>query len=257
MTLQSVLGVFAHPDDETIMAGGTLACLGARGLTTHVASATRGEGGEAGQPPVVTDRCKLGPAREAELRCALEALGVSGLTLLGYVDPDIGPDDTLGPFEADDEVLVRQIADVIRATRAEVVLTHGPDGEYGHPAHRLTHRAVYEAVSRCTPDVLLYSIMARPPQSVPGHDDRLWNASRPAHLVLDVTPWAEAKIAAMECHVSQHALFKRRRNLQTVREALRATETFHREWPATNGVPPADDFAALLVAAGAVAVTGS
>ncbi len=256
MSLQSVLGVFAHPDDETIMAGGTLACLGARGLTTHVASATRGEGGEAGQPPVVADRRALGPAREAELRCALEALGVTGLTLLGYVDPDIGPDDMLGPFEADFEVLVGQIADVIRATRAGVVLTHGPDGEYGHPAHRLTHRAVFEAVSRRTPDVLLYSVMARPPENVPGHDDRLWNTSRPAHLVLDITPWAEAKIAAMECHVSQHALFKRRRNLQTVREALRATETFHREWPATNGAPPDDDFAAILVAAGAVAVTG-
>ncbi len=64
MTLQHVLGVFAHPDDETIMAGGTLACLGARGLTTHVASATRGEGGEAGQPPVVpTGATSARPAR--------------------------------------------------------------------------------------------------------------------------------------------------------------------------------------------------
>lgn len=255
MTLRNVLGVFAHPDDETIMAGGTLAMLHQQTIPTHLAIATCGEGGEAGVPPVVTDRRQLGAVREAELRCALENLGVSSLDLLGYVDPDIGPEDSLSPFEADFETLVGQIADVIRARQAEVVIAHGPDGEYGHPAHKLVYRATAAAIARCGPDVLFYTVMARPPAEMVGDDDRLWNASRLAHFWLDISPWAAAKVAAMECHVSQHDLFKRRRKLQTVPEALRRIESFYRESPAVNGALPDDAFAAQLRAAGAIPVT--
>ena len=86
-------------------------------------------------------------------------------------------------------------------------------------------------------------------------DDHLWNASRLAHFWLDISPWADAKIAAMECHVSQHDLFKRRRKLQTVSEALRRIELFYRESPSANGALPDDAFAAALLAAGAIPVT--
>jgi LmbE family N-acetylglucosaminyl deacetylase len=247
MRLENLLGVFAHPDDEAIMVGGTLALLHERGVRTHVVCATRGEGGEMGEPPVVADRSQLGAAREAELRCALVPLGVASLTLLDYVDPEIGPEGDLRPFEADFERLVAQIAHLIAATQADVILAHGPDGEYGHPAHRLIYRATRAAVERSVPGTPLYSLMA----TVPGLDDHIWNKTRLAHLALDITPWAEAKIAAMECHISQHALFRRRRKLKTVREAVRLIESFYREWPNSGDATPDDPFATLLREAGA------
>ena len=255
MTLPNVLGVFAHPDDETIMAGGTLAMLHQSAIPTHLVIATRGEGGEAGDPPVVTDRRQLGALREAELRCAMHSLGITSLSLLGYVDPDVGPEDTLSPFEADFETLVGQIVAEIQGLPADVVIAHGPDGEYGHPAHKLVHRATAAAVARCAPDLAFYTVMARPPAPIAGDDDHLWNASRLAHFWLDISPWADAKIAAMECHRSQHDLFKRRRQLQTVPEALRRIESFYRESPAAPDALPDDAFAALLLAAGAIPVS--
>ncbi|GAB4571467.1 MAG: N-acetyl-1-D-myo-inositol-2-amino-2-deoxy-alpha-D -glucopyranoside deacetylase [Anaerolineae bacterium] len=246
-SLHHVLGIFAHPDDETIMLGGTLAMLHARHVQTHLTLATRGEGGELGEPPVVPDRALLGAVREQELRCATARLGVTSLHLLGYIDPEVGLENTLRPFDADFEELVTRISTIIGEVRADVVLAHGPDGEYGHPAHQLIYRAVRAAVESHAPHVPFYSVAA----NVPGIEDHLWNTSRTAHLALDISPWAAAKIAAMECHRTQHALFKRRRKLAHVRDALRRTESFYREWPATNGRPPDDAFAALLRDCGA------
>jgi LmbE family N-acetylglucosaminyl deacetylase len=245
MTLRNVVCFFAHPDDETILAGGMIALLTGQGINVHIVCATRGEGGELGEPPVAT-RLTLGQVREAELRRAVRALGAS-LTLLDYVDPTIGPDEVLFPFYADFNTLAGQLADIARRQRADLVLTHGGDGEYGHPAHQLVHRAAVRGVTYTLPNTLIYTVAA----NVPSIEDWLWNKNEPAHLALDIRPWAEQKIAAMECHVSQHALFKRRKNLRTVREALRSTESVRRAHPETHGEPPDDTFARLLKMAGA------
>lgn len=246
--LRGVLFVGAHPDDETIMAGGTLALLHAQRVPTHVLCITDGRGGESGTVAEAATPDARAAVRERELRCAVAALGVDSLTLLGYEDPVMGPGDELYGFAADDDTLVMQIANVIRRTGADVVLTHGTDGEYGHPAHVQVHAATLRAVRDQTPDVIAYGIGAR----VPTIDDRLWNQSDPAHLALDITPWAEAKLAAMVCHRTQHELFKRRRKLTDVREALRPVEAFHRHWPGVPaGAAPDDALAALLRAAGA------
>jgi LmbE family N-acetylglucosaminyl deacetylase len=245
VALRSVVCVFAHPDDETILAGGMIALLARQGIPVHVVCCTRGEGGELGEPPVAR-REMLGATREAELRCAVQALGAS-VTVLNYVDQLIAPDDVLLPFEVEFDTLARQFVDIARKRQANVVLTHGADGEYGHPAHQLVHRAVVTGMARALPETLVYSVAAL----VPNIEDRLWNKNEPAHLALDIRPWSEAKLAAMECHVSQHALFKRRKNLQTVREALRTVESVRRQWPETHGEPPQDAFAALLRTVGA------
>jgi LmbE family N-acetylglucosaminyl deacetylase len=246
--LPGVLFVGAHPDDETVMAGGTLALLHARGIPTHVLCATDGRGGEAGGVPEAATPESRARVRESELHCAVKALGVQSLMLLGYIDPVIGPGEELYAFTADEEALVRQIAEQIRRTGVSVVLTHGSNGEYGHPAHVQVHRAVLRAVHEQVPDVVVHTVAAR----VPDTEDRLWNTDDPADLVLDITPWFEAKYAAMLCHRTQHALFKRRRKLKTVREAVRPLESFHRCWPVlAGGSSPDDPFAALLLKAGA------
>lgn len=256
--LAGVMFIGAHPDDETIMVGGALALLARRGVPTHVVCATDGRGGEGGGIAEAATPAGRAAVRLDELRCACDALGVSRLHLLGYEDPimvETGDDVELFGFEADEAELVEQIAALVRATGVEVLVTHGTDGEYGHPAHKQVHAAVRRAVRDHLPDRRLYTVAAY----VPGLDDRLLNASDPAHLVLDITPWVEAKHDAMLCHRTQHALFMRRRKLRTVREALRYTETFRRQWPEWPEWPewpdsdhaPDDPFAALLIAAGA------
>lgn len=245
--LNSVVCMFAHPDDETVLAGGMIALMSQQGIPVHVVSATRGEGGEMGEPPVVDSRDTLGEVREAELRCAAKALGAT-ISLLDYVDPVIGPDEALLAFDADFDVLARQFADIARARRAKLILTHGADGEYGHPAHRLVHQAALYGIQQLYSEALVYTVAA----NVPTVTDRLWNESERAHLALDIRPWAEAKIAAMECHVTQHALFKRRKKLKTVAEALRTVESVRRAWPILPpDEPPRDAFADLLRTAGA------
>jgi LmbE family N-acetylglucosaminyl deacetylase len=244
--IKSVLVIGAHPDDETILTGGTLALLSSQGVRVHILCATRGEGGEVGEPPVC-EQSELGVVREHELRCAAEKLGAASIRTLGYVDPVIGPDEELYSFEADFDTLAAQLRAAIRAVEAEVVITHGRDGEYGHPAHRLLHRATRAAVEGSAYKVLLYTFAA----IVPGIEDRIWNKHDPAHLALDVRPWLDAKEAAALCHVTQHALFKRRSRAGTVREVLRTVEGFHRHIPVVEDGYPQDAFADLLLAAGA------
>ena len=248
-TLNSVVAFFAHPDDETVMAGGIIALLAEKGVNVQVVCATRGEGGELGDPPIVDSQDLIGTVREQELRCAVNALGAN-LTVLDYVDPAITEGETLHAFDADFDALSRQVADIIEEYQAEVVLTHGSDGEYGHPAHKLVNKAVTHAIKTYKPDTLLYTIAAFIPNQEEA--DRLLNKSDIAHYVLNIDAWADQKIKAMECHVSQHALFKRRRKLKTVAEALRPIESVHRvhpEW--TNSHAPQDAFTTLLIDGGA------
>jgi N-acetylglucosamine malate deacetylase 2 len=248
MTLKSAVLFFAHPDDETGLAGGMISLMAQQGIAVQVVCATRGEGGEVGNPPVAT-RMTLGQVREAELRCAVKKLG-AGLTVLDYVDPTIGQDDALFAFDVDFNVLAGQLADICRRFRADVVLTHGADGEYGHPAHQLLHRAVLRGVPYLLPKTPIYTVAA----NVPSIEDGLWNKNEPAHLALDIRPWLEQKIAATECHLTQHEVFTRFRGVKTVRETVRSIESVRRAYPDTHGEPPDDDFARLLRMAGAWAV---
>lgn len=236
--MPSLLCVVAHPDDETMLCGGTLARLAAAGVEASVLSLTRGEGGETGEPPLCT-RAELGRVREREMRCAVQKLGVSHLDFLDYVDPDVGPEDTLFAPEAEFDVLVSQIAEVLRQQKPDAVLTHGSNGEYGHPAHKLAHRATRRAAEEGHARVL-YSFQA----SYAAHPyTRLANPDDPADIVVDVSAFLDCKEAAALCHATQNALFVRRRSKQagrkiSVREALMTEEAFHRHWPAA---PTEDD----------------
>ena len=244
--LRSVVCYFAHPDDETILAGGMIALMVQQNIQVHIVCLTRGEGGELGDPPVTHSHETLGQIREQEVRCAAATLGAS-ITVLDYVDPLIGPDDVLYPFEADFPALSKQLMAIARQRQANLILTHGVDGEYGHPAHQLVNRAVIEGARHMMPNAMVYTMAAY----VPNIEDRLWNESEKAHFALDIRPWAEQKLTAMECHLSQHALFKRRGNLRTVREALRTVESVRRRLPDPRDETPDDAFARLLRTAGA------
>src|SRR5512143_3370150 len=77
--------VIAHPDDETILTGGALALAARQGVQVYIVCATRGEGGEMGEPPLTT-RENRGKVREQELINAAHALGVQQVIFLGFQD---------------------------------------------------------------------------------------------------------------------------------------------------------------------------
>lgn len=241
--MSSVLCLVAHPDDETILCGGALALLAARGAVVHVGCLTRGEGGETGEPPVCL-RPQLGQVRSEELGRAARALGVHGVHFLDYVDPEAKADGTLFAPAHDPDALTGQITALIRRTDARVVLTHGSNGEYGHPAHQLMHARVLAACAAAGPSLWLYSFAA----AFPGHPyPRLANADDPADRVLDVSAAMDQKETAALCHATQTALFVRRRSQAagrplTVRDVLLPVEGFRR-W---QGAPTDDRFAGWL-----------
>lgn len=232
----SAICLVAHPDDETMLCGGTLALLATRGVAVHIVCLTRGEGGELGEPPLTT-RAQLGEVREAEMVNAVRALGGRSLTFLDYADPTVGPGEALFAPEHDPVMLAGQIVNGIEQFKPQILLTHGSNGEYGHPAHKLLHELTKVAIAtlvkeRATHIPAWWTFAA----AYPAHPyPRLSNADDPADLIVDVTAMLDRKEAAARCHATQNALFVRRRSEQagrplTVREVLLPEESFRRHW---------------------------
>ena len=122
-----MLLVLAHPDDETLGFGGTIARYAAEGVEVHLVTATSGQKGWVGDPERNPGEAALGRIRREELRRAAAILGVRNVYLLGHADGELD--------EVDPEAIVTEIAAYIREFRPDVVLTFGHDGLYGHPDH--------------------------------------------------------------------------------------------------------------------------
>ena len=134
-----LLGVFAHPDDETFCAGGTFARYAGQGAEIMVVSATRGQAGQIRDAAAGTRRT-IGAVREAELRLACERLGITQVRCLDHVDGTLA--------DAGFPALVDEVAGVIGEFRPDVVITFGPDGGYGHPDHVTISAATTAACQR-------------------------------------------------------------------------------------------------------------
>jgi LmbE family N-acetylglucosaminyl deacetylase len=119
--------VLAHPDDESLGTGGTLALCAGEGIATYVVTATRGERGRFKDGVASPGPEVVGRTREAELREAARDLGVREVIVLGY------PDGALNRVNAGEATA--RIAAEIRRLQPHVVVTFGPDGAYGHPDH--------------------------------------------------------------------------------------------------------------------------
>lgn len=166
-----VLAVHAHPDDETILTGGTLALLAARGAQVTNLTCTLGEEGEVigarwqGLAAGAADQ--LGGYRAAELWSALTELGIAVPRFLGGagVWRDSGmagspsqqhPRAFSGADRAHRTQQENQLAATVRELRPHLVITYDPVGWYGHPdhirAHEITHAALVRAVAATAPD---------------------------------------------------------------------------------------------------------
>jgi len=122
-----LMAVLAHPDDESLGFGGTLARYSAEEVETYLVTATRGERGRFFSPDRKTEPAEVGRVREAELRAAAAVLGVREVFILGY------PDGAVDQIDA--ATAIAAIVGHIRRVRPHVVVTFGPDGAYGHPDH--------------------------------------------------------------------------------------------------------------------------
>jgi LmbE family N-acetylglucosaminyl deacetylase len=167
-----LLGLYAHPDDETFCTGGTFARYAERGAEIEVVSATRGEAGQIRDAGIATRRT-IGRVREQELRLACTRLGVQSVRCLRHRDGTLA--------RADREILVGELTNLIRDFRPTAVFTFGPDGGYGHPDHVTISAAATEAWQRAgdptqfpqqldeerrphTPDALYYAHFPRHPR---------------------------------------------------------------------------------------------
>ncbi|MBB6673712.1 PIG-L family deacetylase [Cohnella nanjingensis] len=187
---RKLLAVFAHPDDESFICGGTLAKHAAEGYDITLVSATRGEmGRRMGNPPYL-NRETMAAAREQELREACEVLGIRQLILFGIRDKTV-------EF-MDEDGLAGRIASLIEEIDPDVVLTfHEVMG--GHPDHCAIGKATTAAYRRAERRGSLYFItfgdaMSRPERY--GH-------TRNAVVKIDVSAYLEAKLAAFRAHRCQ------------------------------------------------------
>jgi LmbE family N-acetylglucosaminyl deacetylase len=191
----ALMAVFAHPDDETFLCGGTLALLARKGVRVQVLTATPGQAGSRGDPPLCRPD-ELAAMREQELRCACAALGIEPPLLLDYPDGHLS--------EADPERIVAEILMVAREVRPQVMLTFGPEGVSGHPDHIAIGRFAAEAFHRAEDVVALYAralpqtiaAMMGNPRIRPVPDESIT-------LAVNVMPVWEAKLAAIRCHRTQ------------------------------------------------------
>jgi LmbE family N-acetylglucosaminyl deacetylase len=151
MNQQKILLCLAHPDDEILGPGGTMAKYAENGAYIELVCATRGEAGEIADPAFATPET-LPQVRENELQCAAQTLGIQKVTFLGYRDSGMAgtpenerPDAFINA--AADEVVAQLVA-AMRRVQPQVVLTFEPFGGYGHPDHIAIHHHTHAAFEK-------------------------------------------------------------------------------------------------------------
>ena len=152
-----VLFVHAHPDDESMGTGGTMARLVSEGMRVDLVTCTDGAEGEIHDPTLDPEeaRPRLAQIRALELACSVEALGGGAIHqhLLGYRDSGmIGTDanehaDSF--WQADLDEASRRLVEIVRSARPAVIVSYDENGNYGHPDHinaaKIARRAYEES----------------------------------------------------------------------------------------------------------------
>jgi LmbE family N-acetylglucosaminyl deacetylase len=211
---RTVLAVFAHPDDESLACGGTLARMADAGARIVVLCASRGERGSISDPSLVPDG-DLGRVRAQELREAARMLGVSDVVILDHPDGSLRWAD-VPEFQA-------EIVAAIEKYRPDAVITFAEDGLYWHGDHIGVHERTYSAVqslgAKAPPlyyvtmpkDTMRRVVDAARAKGTAAAGSSLWGispdafglATTPPTFVIDVGDWTARKLAALRCHRTQ------------------------------------------------------
>lgn len=214
MAGRSVLAVFAHPDDESVACGGTLARLADGGARVVLLCVSRGERGT-GPDERYEPGPELAQRRTAELHAAAGILGISNLVLGDH------PDGSLRWH--DDPAIEAEIGAAIRAHQPDAVITFDNDGLYWHADHVAVHERTRAAVLACGDDAppIFYVCMrpgmmrevadaaARtgwvpPPSGLWSITPDAWGiVMQPPTFAVHVGPWVDRKRSALACYRSQ------------------------------------------------------
>lgn len=233
-----LLLVHAHPDDETIATGATMARYAADGAQVTLLTCTLGEEGEILVPELellrADDADQLGGYRIGELTEAMRHLGVSDHRFLGGTGRfrDSGMMDTpandhprafwRAAREPDVfEAAVDAVLDVVRETRPQVVVSYDPNGDYGHPDHIMAHRVAAAAVAGA-PDIVAKFYWTATPRSMLRRGFEALKATGSSYFtvdsveelpfgveddvittLVDARAFAAAKLAALRAHATQ------------------------------------------------------
>jgi LmbE family N-acetylglucosaminyl deacetylase len=253
--------LLAHPDDESLGLGGTLAKYAAEGVEVSLVTATRGDSGRFRghrEPPEHPGPEALAAIREAELRAAAATLGIGDVTLLDYRDRALD--------RADAREVVRLLAGHLRRLRPHVAITFGPEGAYGHPDHIAVSQFATAAVVAAADQAFTTGDGpgAGPPHAVSklyyiAWSEATWAGYQEAFRTLvsqvdgverRVVPWPEWAITtaidtrawwptvwrAVSCHASQIAAYERLAHLSPEHhEALWGRQTYYRAFSLVNG----------------------
>ncbi len=185
----TLMTVHAHPDDETIGTGGTMAMSIRQGRRVVLVTCTRGEQGEIVVPEMDTpeNHRRLGEIRARELEAAMAALGVTEWENLGYHDSDMmgrpGNRDPRTFWQADLDEAIGRLVWMVRRYRPDVMTTYNEFGGYGHPDHIRTHLVAVGAFAR-----------AGDPAWYPGQLTLEHGGTGPSTDEGGLAPWTPAKL---------------------------------------------------------------
>ncbi len=215
----------AHPDDECIATGGTMAMAAADGHRVVLVTATKGELGEP-TPGILAEGEELWTRRVSEVEQSARVLGAARGEFLGYRDSGMidtqGNDDPTSFWQADLEEAAQRLADLLIEEEADVLTIYDEHGNYGHPDHIQVHRVGARAaviagtktvlMATINRDSMIRLITAARDGGMPGSDqmpdpegmDMGEPEARITHAV-DVTSFIGQKREAMRCHKSQIA----------------------------------------------------
>jgi LmbE family N-acetylglucosaminyl deacetylase len=213
----------AHPDDEVIATGGTMAKMASEGHRVIVVTATRGELGEM-PDGMLEDGQTIADLRELELEESCRVLGVARGEFLGYRDSGMAGEptneDPASFWQADLEEASRRLASILDEERADVLVTYDEHGGYGHPDHIQVHRVGVRAAPIAAPPAVFLATQNRdrvqelmsnaaalgvqPPDGDEGIDvDTFGEPASRITTAVDVTAFLDAKRRAMRAHASQ------------------------------------------------------
>ncbi len=232
---RSILFVHAHPDDETIGTGATMARYAATGARVTLVTCTLGEEGEIHVPALAqleaAQADQLGGYRITELAGAMRALGVADHRFLGgagrYRDSGMmgtpANDHPRAFWNVDVDAAAALLVDVLREVRPQVLVTYDPNGFYGHPDHIQAHRVAMRAAElagEAAPEKIYWTTL---PRSVlragvehfaSSSDNPFAGVERVEDLPfgvedeevaarVDGTAYAAAKVGAIRAHATQ------------------------------------------------------
>ncbi|WP_317493170.1 N-acetyl-1-D-myo-inositol-2-amino-2-deoxy-alpha-D-glucopyranoside deacetylase [Haloechinothrix sp. LS1_15] len=231
-----LLLVHAHPDDESLTTGGTIARYAAAGVEVTLVTCTLGEEGEIIPPELgqlgADAADQLGGYRAGELQRACAALGVHRHYYLGGIGRwrDSGMAGSASARHPRALVAgaiaeqVEQLRAVLDEVRPQVVVTYDADGGYGHPDHIRAHEITMAATADADPvRRVLYTVVPRTPAghalaalreydglpfTVPDLDELPVVADERAHVAVDVAGHTDARLRALQAHRTQVSVWR-------------------------------------------------